>query len=159
MSCQCQLISIPTRQIASQRGRTLKCTNSSPIVSASQALVVSSNQNHLANFINLVLRHTGQGKATNTPATALHCYVLIANHNARLIRAVGICGNFPVSKKTRGWKEWYGLSSEETGKWGMDGKVCIFANTNHRGSIIDLFSFLMHEVTTPCHDVTAELSW
>ena len=41
----------------------------------------------------------------------------------------------------------------------MDGKVCIFANTNHRGSIIDLFSFLMHEVTTPCHDVTAELSW
>ena len=99
MSCQCQLISIPTRQIASQRGRTLKCTNSSPIVSASQALVVSSNQNHLANFINLVLRHTGQGKATNTPATALHCYVLIANHNARLIRAVGICGNFPVSKK------------------------------------------------------------
>ena len=77
----------------------------------------------------------------------------------RLVRAVGICGNFPVSNKNRRWKEWYGLSSEETGKWGMDGKVCVFANTIARDQIIDLLSFLMHEVTTPCHDVTAELSW
>lgn len=76
-----------------------------------------------------------------------------------LLEPLEFVGIFLFRKKTRGWKEWYGLSSEETGKWGMDGKVCVFANTNHRGSIIDLFSFLMHEVTTPCHDVTAELSW